>query len=441
MNETETRTFTATDDLEAFQSGLAGPDWLRSLRAAAAARFAEAEWPKTSEEEWRRTNLSPFEFDAYEARPVVTATAAASAAQSLAAGLDRDDRAGVIAYRDELLETVAVDPALADRGVLFGDLCALAGDERVEGVVRATLERTLEEADNRLIAWHLALLQSAVVLYVPANVAVEKPFEIDLRFSGDEVVAAPHLVAILERGAEASIVRRLGGEDDGEMLLVDVNEFVVHEGARLRYVNLQRMNEESVYFGNDRGNVARDAQVHRTEAALGSDFVKSRYVSELTGAGADAVLNGIYFATDEQHMDLRTVQRHRAPHTTSRAFYRGAVRDESHAIYQGLIQVDHEATGTDAYLTNKNLILGEGARADSIPSLNIATDDVRCSHGSTTGRLDADQLFYLRTRGFNEVEAKRFLVEGYFEDLIAQTPTTLQDELRELIMARIGDEE
>ena len=92
----------------------------------------------------------------------------------------------------------------------------LAGDERVEGVVRATLERTLEEADNRLIAWHLALLQSAVVLYVPANVAVEKPFEIDLRFSGDEVVAAPHLVAILERGAEASIVRRLGGEDDGE---------------------------------------------------------------------------------------------------------------------------------------------------------------------------------------------------------------------------------
>ncbi|MFW5741771.1 MAG: Fe-S cluster assembly protein SufD [Spirochaetota bacterium] len=439
MNETETRTFTATEDLDEFQSRLAGPEWLRSLRAAAAARFAQTEWPKTSEEEWRRTNLSPFEFDAYEARPVVTPTAVAAAVDWSSA---RDDRAGVIAYRDELLESAWVDPALAERGVVFGDLHGVAsGDDEVAQAVRSTLERTLEEADNRLISWHLALMQSAVVLYVPANVAVEQPFEIDLRFSGDEVVAAPHLVAILERGAEATIVRRLDGAAEGEVLLVDANEFVVNEGARLKYVNLQRMNEESVYFGNDRGNVARDAHVHRTEAALGSDFVKSRYVSELTGAGADAVLNGIYFATDEQHMDLRTVQRHRAPHTTSRAFYRGAVRDESHAIYQGLIQVDHEAAGTDAYLTNKNLILSEESRADSIPSLNIATDDVRCSHGSTTGRLDATQLFYLRSRGFSEVEAKRFLVEGYFEDLIAQTPPMLHDELRELIMARIGDGE
>ncbi|MFW5815206.1 MAG: Fe-S cluster assembly protein SufD [Spirochaetota bacterium] len=439
MNETETRTFTATEDLDEFQSRLAGPEWLRSLRAAAAARFAQTEWPKTSEEEWRRTNLSPFEFDAYEARPFVTPTAVAVAVDSSPA---RDDRAGVIAYRDELPESAWVDPALAERGVVFGDLHGVAsGDDEVAQAVRSTLERTLEEADNRLISWHLALMQSAVVLYVPANVAVEQPFEIDLRFSGDEVVAAPHLVAILERGAEATIVRRLDGAAEGEVLLVDANEFVVNEGARLKYVNLQRMNEESVYFGNDRGNVARDAHVHRTEAALGSDFVKSRYVSELTGAGADAVLNGIYFATDEQHMDLRTVQRHRAPHTTSRAFYRGAVRDESHAIYQGLIQVDHEAAGTDAYLTNKNLILSEESRADSIPSLNIATDDVRCSHGSTTGRLDATQLFYLRSRGFSEVEAKRFLVEGYFEDLIAQTPPMLHDELRELIMARIGDGE
>lgn len=442
MNETDTRTYTATDDLDDFQSGLAGPDWLRELRAAAASRFSETDWPKTSEEEWRRTNLSPFEFDVYEARPVATRTAVASALQSATTELGRDDRAGFISYRDELLETVSVDPTLAGSGVVFGDLHAVIdGDQRIEGVVRSTLERTLEEADNRLIAWHLALLQSAVVLFVPANVTVERPFEIDLRFSGDEVVAAPHLIAILERGAAASVVRRLGGEEDGEVLLVDANEFVVHEGARLRYANLQRMNDESVYFGNDRGNVARDAQVHRTEAALGSDFVKSRYVSELTGSGADAVLNGIYFGSDEQHIDLRTVQRHRAPHTTSRAYYRGAVRDESHAIYQGLIQVDHEAAGTDAYLTNKNLILGEEARADSIPSLNISTDDVRCSHGSTTGRLDADQLFYLRSRGFSEVEAKRLLVEGYFEDLIVQTPAMLQDELRDLIMARIGGDE
>ncbi len=435
MSKTETKDLVAVQDLAKYQPGLPGPEWLRALRALALERFNATGWPTMQEEEWRRTNLSPFEFEAYSL-PAVPDAALPAAVPAV------DEWAGRLVYEDGALVGSSLRPDLAEAGVVFGDLAAaVEADSPAASAIRAAMEGAHAAADNRLEHWHFAMLASAAVLYVPANVAVAEPFEIDVTYGGDEVVHAPHLVAILERGADASVVRRISSSEEGEILVVDGSELVVGDGARLRVACLQRMNDESVVFSNDRGRLGRDAHLHRTEAALGADFVKARYISELAGAGADAVLNGLYFTTGEQHVDLRTVQQHRAANTTSRAFYRGAVADESHAIYQGLIQVDAVGRGTDAYLTNKNLILGDEARADSIPSLNINTDDVRCSHGSTTGRLDRDQVFYLRSRGYPKAEAVRILVEGYFEDLIEQTAGPVRDELRELIMARVSQED
>ncbi len=423
----------AVDDLPEYQKTLGGPDWLAELRAKAFEKFAASEWPTTQEEEWRRTNLSAFEFESYSVVPH------APGSPETRESSDPDGRAGVISFRSGVVARCDVRDDVLEKGVVFSSLLEMGDQNAVVEAVRSVLARSVDESDNRLQHWHYALLRDLAVLYVPAGVTVEAPFEVDLEFDGDEATHAPHLVVILERGAEASIVRRLESSSDDEVLVVDASEFVVADGARLRYVNLQRLNDESLYFCNDRGNVSRDAFVHRTETVLGSAVTKSRYVLELSGEGADAVLNGIYFGTDEQHVDLRTVQQHRARHTTSRAFYRGAVADESHAIYQGLIQVDGSAAGTDAYLTNKSLILGEAARSDSIPSLNINTDDVRCSHGSTTGKLDASQIFYLRCRGYSEKEAKQLLVEGFFEDLIVQTPEHIHQELRDLVMERIPE--
>jgi len=426
----------AVDDLPEYQKTLGGPDWLVELRTKAFEKFSASQWPTTQEEEWRRTNLSAFEFESY------SVVREPSGSVPTIESLDTPDHAGVISFRNGVLSGCAVRDDVLGRGVVFGSLLdTISDNDEVIAAVRSTLERSVEESDNRLQHWHYSMLRDAAVLLVPAGVTVEQPFEVRLEFDGDEATHAPHLVVILERGAEASVIRRLETPSDDEVLVVDANEFVVADGARLRYANVQRMNEESLYFCNDRGNVGRDGFVHRTETVLGSAVTKSRYALELSGEGADAVLNGIYFGTEEQHVDLRTVQQHRARHTTSRAFYRGAVADESHAIYQGLIQVDGSAAGTDAYLTNKSLILGEAARSDSIPSLNINTDDVRCSHGSTTGKLDESQIFYLRCRGYTEKEAKQTLVEGFFEDLIVQTPPSIHQELRDLVMERIPEGE
>src|SRR5690606_29930646 len=182
-------------------------------------------------------------------------------------------------------------------------------------------------------------------------------------------------------------------------LINQSNLFVVGDAANLSYAQTQETGDGVVAFCNGKSLVSRDSKFRHFEAILGAGFVKHRIDSSLLGPGSDLELDGIYFADGERHVDLRTVQHHNSHHAVSNAVYRGAVAEEAHTIYQGLIEVSPGASGTDAYLSNKNLILNDGAQADSIPCLLIATDDVRCSQGSAAGRLRADLVFYLMSRG------------------------------------------
>ncbi|MFP4549704.1 MAG: Fe-S cluster assembly protein SufD [Spirochaetales bacterium] len=434
MATTEETSRAAVAELAAYQTSLRGPSWLRELQERARASFESISWPTTSEEEWRRTNLSPFEFEIYRTY-AIAAHAAPEPVDSLPG---EAPRSAFLHYRDGVLLSSRIERTTAERGVIVADITTIPESSAAGEAAKKALEKMLESADNRLQYWNLALANGAAFVYVPKDVVVEQPVEIFYEADGDEQVLAPLTVIVAETGASVSIVRRFQtSEDEGEVLVVDGNATVIGANARVRLVDLQRLNDESLFFSNGEGYLERDSYVHRTELSIGADFAKTRFDASLEGPGSDAVLNGIYFAEEEQHMDIRTVQRHRAPNALSRAFYRGAVRDESHAIYQGLIDVAAKAPGTDAYLTNKNLILTEEARADSIPSLNIKTDDVRCSHGSTTGKLDEKQIYYLQTRGYPEREAKRTLIEGYFEDLVVQLPEDLRDEIRELVAQRI----
>ena len=215
----------------------------------------------------------------------------------------------------------------------------------------------------------------------------------------------------------------------------------VGEAAALEFYHLQDLPMNRLTVAHATARVARDGRLLSLEAALGSGLLKSRLDVGLDGPGSEAFLNGLYLSRARQHMDIRTVQRHRAPSTTSRAFYKGALKDRSRAIYQGLIEVSPGAAKTDAFLTDRNLILNDGARADSIPSLRIDTNDVKCSHGSTTGKIDEAQVFYLMSRGLARAEAERMLTLGYFEELLASVPESLAEELRGLIERRIADDE
>ena len=266
------------------------------------------------------------------------------------------------------------------------------------------------------------------LLHVPEFVEIEEPFLVELAEAGEGVLSMPHVSVILDKGARAAVATRIlsGGSD--RLLCNSGLEMLVGDGAKLRYFEEQSLSGTSTFFSNGTASVGRDAELLHFIASLGGALVKTRLDCTMAGPGGTANLNGVYFAAGKQHMDMRTVQHHRAGSSYSRSHYKGAVRDSARTIYQGLIEVLPTAPKTDAYLTNRNLILNDGARADSIPSLRINQDDVRCSHGSTTGRIDPAQVllpgdpWVLAARG-----GRQMLVTAYFQELVDQVPEAIKD--------------
>ena len=222
---------------------------------------------------------------------------------------------------------------------------------------------------------------------------------------------------------------------EDSLAVIGAHEFHVGAGAVLERVALHEWNSATVCIAEDAVTVAGRGRADWVTAVLGGRAVKLTAGCDVAGARAEANLSGLYFADGAQHVDQRTLQRHSAPDTTSHLLYKGAVRDQSHTIYQGLIQAARGAVRVDAYQMNRNLVLNEGARADSLPGLEIDADDLKCSHGSATGSLDPEQLFYLRARGVPEAEARCLLVDAFFEEVIGKVS---HERVREHLRAAVA---
>ncbi|MFP4230670.1 MAG: Fe-S cluster assembly protein SufD [Spirochaetaceae bacterium] len=438
--------FTGTGDIHKFVETREEPDWMLDIRRAALRRFAAMEWPSPQEEEWRRSDIRNLGFDSYT---FAGATVPRTSRSTPPAGT-----AGLIEFDGPESGQVSLAPELEQRGVVFAPLAELlrelrAGEAISEKAV-AALRRLLEEGasrdENRMYPLHYSAWTHGVLLYVPPSLIVEEPFVVRFNEAGDGRMSLPHVVCAVGQGADATLVQQVRGtEEEGEIFLSDGVDLEVGDGGRLEFFARHDLNIDSSTVGNGIARIGRDAHLHHFLSSFGGMFAKFRTDVILQGQGADALIDGVYFAREDQHMDMRTVQDHRGSNTGSRTFYKGAVKDEARSVYQGLIKVDHEAPQTDAYLTNNNLILNDGARSDSIPSLQINNDDVKCSHGSTTGRIDERQLFYLLTRGYSPREARIMLVQGFFEAVITRAPASVREALREEVERRMrvteGDEE
>lgn len=227
-----------------------------------------------------------------------------------------------------------------------------------------------------------------------------------------------HTLIVLEEGSEATFLYEAnstqlnaGGLHCGSV------EIIVRPGARLRYINLQDWGKASWHFSHQRATVDRDASLQWTIATLGSRFAQVSQRVSLVGEGAFSQVNGVMFTQDRQQLTYNTLQHHQAPHCRSDFLYKSALQDHSRTVWRGMIRVDREAIKTDGYQRNDNLLLSDQARADSIPGLEILADDVRCTHGSTSGKVDEEQIFYARSRGFTRREAVRMIVTGFFQQI------------------------
>ncbi|HUX42685.1 MAG TPA: SufD family Fe-S cluster assembly protein [Rectinemataceae bacterium] len=378
-------------------SSISHTNWYDRVRAEARARLATGHWPLVTEEEWRRSDVSKLGLDSFmgASGPGSVTFAATLSAEAVAAGVR------LIPAR----EFEAAEPAL---------------------------ERSLAEGD-RFAAWNLAEGE-AWALVLPRGFVSKKELVVDCVLSGR--AAHPHLSVFAAPGSQADIVYRVSASGSGALL----NSAVVlslDEGSIVRFFESRESPDDAMWFVDERTRVARDARLLHLVVDSSGRFVKSRVDCSLEGPGADADLDGIFYASAGRQLDIRTVQRHLSPKATSRALYKGALDSGGRSVFQGLIEVAKEASGTDAFLANRNLVLGHGARADSIPTLRIGNNDVRCSHGSTTGKLSEAELFYLESRGFDRASAREFLVLGFFNELLDLAPAVFSEAAAKRLAERL----
>jgi len=404
-----------------------------TLTKLANRRFDSLEWPGVEDEAWRRTNLERLLPKGFLDQAASVPRPEVGDADSGATPLLPDGYAARIITEGGAPTAMALSPDALRQGLVV----EWAEPEDYPAALESAARADLEDAD-RLAVWHWRDTPGSLVLRVPKGRILDGPVVVEERLidrgGDDAAVRCPHLHVEASENAEIDVVWSIEGAPERPDVTPLVNaglSALVGPAARVRLTLRQGLGERVALFLHDHFEVLRDATVVFTESHLGGALVKTRARAVLSAQGADARLNGIFVAGEGRHMDIGTLQRHRAPRATSNALYKGVVRPGGRSVFQGLIEVAPHASGTDAYLTNNNLVLGDGARADSLPQLDILTDDVKCSHGSTTGRLDEAQLFYLRSRGYSPEEARRELIRGFLSEIVDRTPSPVSAILAE----------
>jgi Fe-S cluster assembly protein SufD len=275
-----------------------------------------------------------------------------------------------------------------------------------------------------------AFAPDVIVIDVPARTQVDLPILVVHWCDPGEANGAVASGAVFPRtvvqvgdgGAVAVIEVLIGGNTAGRGLVVPVTELSVGDGAQLSYVGIQQLGGQSWHIGRIGATVGRDATLRSFTVGLGADYDRSRTDAVVTGQGGSTELRSAYFGSGTQVHDVRTMQDHAAPRSTSDLLCKGAVAQHSRSVYSGLIRVRHGAARADAMQTNHNLVLDESAHADSVPNLDIQENDVRCSHASTVGPVDEDQRYYVESRGVPPSRAERLIVLGFFDDIIERVP-------------------
>ena len=303
-------------------------------------------------------------------------------------------------------------------------------------LVRKYFQRDpVQLGSEKFVALNTAFTASGVFLYVPKGVEIAEPFAVQHTLSGTDRAVFPHTIVVLEDQAKATITEFfVSAEKSGRQLVSGVNDLYAGPGAQLTYVGAQNWTKQTLAFQTNTIVADRDSRVLSLNLHLGGHQARHESHSRLRGPGAHSEMLALTVATEDQEFDQRTLQTHQAPHTSSNLLYKNALRDKAKTIFSGLIVVEPEAQKTDAYQSNRNLMLSDEAEANSLPGLEIQANDVRCTHGATSARIQPEQDFYLQSRGIHPEQAHELLIFGFFEEVLSKLENEpLHEALRELI--------
>lgn len=409
---------------------------LLTIRRQALDRFLALGFPTTRNEEWRFTNVAPIARTPFR----------------LAGG----DSARI---DDRVLNGETLDPGwprLAFTNAHATPACSSARVRQDSLVIESLAGRLASEPrglppdltkhasfdQEAFTALNTAFLDDGAYVVIPRNLVFEDP--IHLIFvsaaggNGDATVSHPRSLIVIEPGSQATIIESYVGLADGVYLTNAVTEIIVGHDATIDHYKIVREEPRSYHIGATQIHLSRNSTVSSHTISIGGALVRNNITAVLDGEGAQCTLNGLYVTCGREHVDNHLRVEHAKPHCDSREFFKGILDDNSRGVFTGRIIVHPDAQKTDAKQTNMNLLLAEGARIDTKPQLEIFANDVKCTHGATIGQLDADAIFYLRSRGLAQETARAVLIHAFAGESVEKIrPQPLRRQLQQILLKRL----
>src|SRR5436853_3456453 len=392
------------------------PDWFRDQQREAWQQFESLPNPTRKNQAWRFSNVALLDLAPFKTSPP----------------LSEDDRKNILKYsrgleqyagrmifaNDQLVERDVVSEDLKKRGVIFQPLeRAMVEHADLFRKYFMSTEATLGSA--KFAALHQAMVSNGTFLFVPRGVEIEQPIEIFHWLRHDNVAIFPHLLLVTDELAKVTVIEHFQSCDrNAAGFACGVNDLIAGPGAKITYVCAQNWGDNVVALQMNTTAVDHDASAMSLNLNLGSRYSRFESLSRLVGEGARSDLLRVAVSTHEQEFDARTLQDHISPHTASDLLYKNALDDRARCTFGGLIRVEPHAHFTDAYQKVRNLLLSDDSEANSMPGLEILADNVRCTHGATSGQIDEEELFYLRSRGIPTRAAQRLIVTGFLDEVI-----------------------
>ncbi len=442
MSDTLVLSHPSLDDPKVFsvhqeQTGI-DEEWFKSAQQEAWNRYTELPYPVRTNEKWRFANIKHFtNTGSYR-----TAAQADEDTAHLVKESHRLDKVAgrIILADDALAAPVELDEDLRKKGVIFTTLFD-AIREHPDLVKEYFMKQSPDLGSEKFEALHLALLRNGVFLFVPDNLEIEAPFMAYNWAVADKAALFPHTLFVTGTNAKASLVEfQEAAHEETEHFIIANAHLFAGDGAKPSHTIVQNWNANTLSFQLNTNNAQRDTNSKSTLINVGSSHARQEVHGKIFGSGSNVEMYALNVPTGSQEIDQRTLQTHIAPNSRSDLLFKNALNDQSRTIFSGLIIVEENAQQTDAYQTNNNLMLSEKAEANSLPGLEIKANDVKCSHGATTGNMDDAELFYFLARGIPKKKAIELMVFGYFEEIIGKLDNEqLADYVRELVQHKFTD--
>jgi Fe-S cluster assembly protein SufD len=405
------------------------PSWWLERKRAAFARYESLPMPARTDEAWRFSGLAGIDLSGF--RP---ATGGESPAPKGGAAVLAASTAATLTFLNGRPGSgVLVAPDLAAKGVVATPISEAL--RRHPGLLREHFMAQPQRLGSvKFAALHEAMVEDGAFIHIPRGVEVDRPILVVHAVSGAGGAVFPHTLVVAEENARVSVIDQFISHDGTRQFACGANDLYAGHGAKVGYVAVQEWSPEALSLQFNSTVVRRDARVQSLNVHLGGRQARHESLSQLQAPGGFSEMLAITIATGAREYDQRTLQIHQAPNTKSDLLYKNALLDQSRTIFSGLIVVDPDAQKTDAYQSNRNLMLSDDAESNSLPGLEIQANDVRCTHGATSARIDPEQEFYLRSRGIPLKAAQELLIFGFFEEVLNRLES---DELHQALRALI----